>query len=142
MTSWRYLDYLTPGGGCPIQEWMELQEDEVIAVLRTILYERRELDDWQRPPTRHMKKQFKVLTNEHIGLAELRFGTATVFTRDKRTFRVAGWFRPEEREFVLFTGCEKSMGGQIEDPHDAFDIALGFKISLEAGIGETIAHKD
>jgi hypothetical protein len=142
MTSWHYLDYRTPGGECPIREWMGQQDDEVIAALRTILYERRELDDWQRPPTRHMEKQFRVLTDEHIGLAELRFWTTTVFTTAKRTFRVAGWFRPEEHEFVLFTGCEKSKEDRIEDPPDAFVIALGFKADLEAGIGDTIAHEN
>ena len=142
MASWRYLDYLTPRGTCPIQEWMAGQDDEVIAALRTVLYERRELTDWLQPPTKHLKKQFKVLGDEHAGLAELRFGTTTVFTSDERIFRIAGWFRPEERTFILFTGCEKLMGGQTEVPSNTFDIALGYKTDLENGVGTVHDHED
>ena len=135
MSPWRFLEYESDSGFNPFQDWYLRQDLEVKASLDLTVYQRRVTEDWVNPPSRHARKQFKILDKEHFGLAELRF-----WTNGKRTFRVAGLYQPSERQFVLFGGCEKLMGGQIYVPEDAFDLALKCKNALMKGRGKLIDH--
>lgn len=114
-----------------MQEWYAAQDDKVRASFDFTLYQRRVTDDWINPNPKSARKQFKTLDREHLGLAELRFGC-----EDGRDFRVAGLYRPDQREFVLFTGLAKKWRGLIQEPPDAFDVAMKYKKQFEVGIGE------
>ena len=136
MAAWRFFEYVSAGGENPFRNWYLKQDEEVRAALDLTVYERTATHDWLTPPSRHAKKQFKVLDQEHAGLAELRFWT----DGGRRRFRVAGIYDPWGRRFVLLDGCEKEMGGEIYLPSDAFDKALKHKAALESGKGHLVDH--
>lgn len=139
MSHWRFVEYVGADGKRPFSAWYCLQDKEVKAAFDFLVLQRRVMPDWTAAPSRASQKQFAQLTREHAGLHELRFWVSNdVRPSQPRRLRVAGIFRPSEREFVLLAGCEKRMGGEIYDPADAFDTALKLKAALEAGRGYAI----
>lgn len=135
MSPWHFLDYVTPDGRNPIQAWYEAQDEAVQAALDFTIKQLEVTDDWLWPQNKKLQRQFKILDGKHVGLTELRF-----WPDDGRTFRVPGIYRPTEREFVMFGGCEKRLRGIIHIPPDCFDVALKQKQALEAERGYTIEH--
>jgi hypothetical protein len=135
MNPWRFLEYVTSGGRNPLRDWYLSQDDAVRSALDFTIHQLRVTDDWLEPKRKSSKRQFSPLVNEHAGLGELRF-----WPDDGRKFRVPGIYRPNEREFIMFAGCEKRFGGLIQIPNDAFDVALKLKKEFEAGHGGVIVH--
>ena len=131
MTPWRFMDYVTPRGENPIQAWYAKQDPDVQAALDFTIHQLKVTDDWVEPGC----KQFSLLEHKHAGLSELRFWTS------KRKFRVAGLYRPNHRDFIMFVGCEKWLRGIFKyKPTNAFDAAMKFKNAFEAGKGYAIDH--
>ena len=126
MPLWRFMAYHVDPESCPIQDWYQVQGEEVQARFDASLATLGATADWMDT------WQFKALTRNHAGLGEIRFkidGTPI------RRFRPVGIWPPlVEREFILLLGCEKHRNLYI--PADAFTLALEYRRLLEAGIGE------
>jgi len=134
MIPWRFLDYVSPSGANLRQQWYDTQDDEVRAAFDFTVEQLRVTDDWFYPKDKKVKKKFKILDGKQAGLGELRFWT------HGRTFRVPGIFRPTDREFVMFGGCEKQWGGAIHIPADAFETAQRNRLAYESGQGHTVDY--
>lgn len=83
-------------------------------------------------------KEFKELGPPHKGLSELRIDLQIQSGKRqyKRHIRVAGLWLPEDHEFILLLGSEKS--GRIYCPNNAFNIAEDLKRDFEHGRGSLI----
>ncbi len=135
MTPWRILEYVTADGISPVQDWYEAQEDGVRAAFDNVILLLRAVEDWLNPE----RVEFANLKREHVGLSEVRFWFKPRFLAKHRKFRVAGLYRPDEREFVLLVGCEKRLRS-LYIPRDPFDLAMTYKQHLEVGEGGLREH--
>lgn len=139
MIPWGFKDYWTEDGRCPIREWYESLETAAQVAFDGTLLRLRGVNDWEPRSIR----EFRHLEREHAGLGEVRFwldakhpATGKTF---KRRFRAAGILRPEQRDFLLLVGCEKTGGPHIS--HSAFDVALEYRrLLLEQRRGEIREH--
>lgn len=133
MSPWRFIAYHPKGEGCPIRDWYEAQHPKVQVAFDFTLATLKGTDVWVGT------KEFKELTREHLGLAELRFNVefpkpGSPSGRVKRRFRPLGIWRPREREFVLLVGYEKS--GRLRLPPNVFVLAFKYKREFGLGMGE------
>ncbi len=132
------MDYETEDGLNLIQQWYEVQDDDVRAAFDATLYILMGTEDWDHPNV----KQFKVLTGKHVGLCEIRFKTDARHPNGKsykRRFRPVGVRLPDSRDFVLLLGCEKKRMNYI--PPNAFDLALDYRLQyFEQGRGSIYEH--
>jgi len=142
MAQWRFLDYYTDGSPptCPILDWLGKQDKRVLVALDATITTLKSEPDWDDPEV----LEFKFFTEEPFaGLGELRFQiierVAGSKKEIKRRFRIPGIYRPNEREFIMLTGCEKS--GRIKIPQYAFEDAMAMKVAFEKGKGEVDDHK-
>src|SRR5277367_4259777 len=99
MPVWTFLDYVTEGHACPIVDWYGTLPAEAQAAFDVLVDTLAETSDWDEP--KESRRKYKVLTNRHLGLCELKFRVAD------RKFRPIGILRPETREFIFLGGCEK-----------------------------------
>jgi hypothetical protein len=138
MASWRFMDYCTDDGRNLIQEWYAAQDDAVKVAFDATLFTLAATEDWEAASV----QEFKVLTERHAGLGEIRFDVEAKEPGwkkpRKRRFRPVGIWHPGEREFILLLGCEKS--GRIYTPLNAFDLALEYKAQFEQGRGTIREH--
>lgn len=132
MALWRFMDYCTEDGRNLIQEWYAAQAEAVKAAFDATLFILAATEDWT------VKKfdGFKILTERHVGLGEIRFDL--MLNRKKRKFRPVGIWPPSGRDFMILLGCEKS--GRIYTPLNAFDLALEYKAQFEQGRGTICEH--
>ena len=135
MTPWMFRDYVTADDHDVFDEWYSAQDDAVQAALDATLYLLRATNDWLDERV----GEFKQLTGKHAGLSEIMFDIQARQPGGrqwtKRRFRPAGLWRPEQRDFILFVGCEKRLRGLIYIPAGAFDRALEYKVAFEQGKG-------
>jgi hypothetical protein len=122
MSHWVFLDYCSNDGRNFIQEWYGNLSTTAQADFDLVMYILRATKDWTK------RKEYKALTEKHVGLSELRFKT------NKVQYRPVGVCKVESREFVFLLGCEKS--GRIYRPPNALDSALELKKMFEQGLGE------
>ena len=139
MSVWRFFDYITADGRNLMKDWYELQDEPVQARFDATLLILAGLDDWEDESV----EEFKPLTQNHIGLGEVRFHIEALAMGAKRThrrrFRPVGiWPTDTEHEFVLICGCEKI--GRSLVPHGAFETALLYKVDLKQGRGTISDH--
>lgn len=117
-----------------MEEWYRSQNMAVQAqfdyVLR-VLEVTEDIQEWEE------KKRFKVFTERHIGLCEIKF---TVQERGRaRKFRPLGFWHPGHNEFVLVMGLEKV--GRNYIPPTAFDFALDAQLNFfRDGSGTLYEH--
>lgn len=136
MALWGFFDYITEDGDNLIADWYDAQDPEVQAQFDATLFLLGATEDWEDEKV----KEFKPLTEKHVGLGEVRFHVNALAPGAKRPhlrrFRPVGTWPPTvDHEFVLILGCEKS--GRTFMPHNAFDLALDHKARLEQGRGTT-----
>jgi hypothetical protein len=132
MTPWRLLDYITESRINPIQDWYATQPDVVQVAFETTILTLKGTDDWLNPS----RKAFKELFRDHAGLSEILLFPDGLWPLFK--FRVAGLYRPQEREFIFLVGCKKRIRSYT--PPGAFDIAMEYKKAFDAGKGTTREH--
>lgn len=139
MSLWRFFDYCTEDGVNLIQVWYLEQDGKVRAAFDATVFVLGATKDWEDPKV----KEFKLLQNRHAGLAELRFDIDVRPPRApksyKRRFRPVGIWRPEQRQFILLLGCEKTR--LTYTPAGAFDTALKYKRQFEQGRGWIREHQ-
>src|SRR5216684_5231977 len=133
MTPWHLLDYVTPDGRNPFQEWYATLDAEAQAALDDTVLELKAIDDW----TDREGKEFKQFTESEAGLSEIRvsvFGEfkPRKFRPSRRRIRALGLYRPAQREFIFLDGFEKKHGGFIRIPANALDLAMRRKQDFEA----------
>jgi hypothetical protein len=133
MSFWQFREYLTDGmpPRCPIIEWYGTLGGDIQAVFDLLVLELMETEDWSKTEPNPRKRKYKVLTEKHAGLCELRFKF-----EGKRKFRPLGIWRPDKCDFIFLGGCEKT-GQDLTIPEGAFDSALKLKNAFDAGKGET-----
>src|SRR5262245_9303943 len=111
MEPWRFQDYWPYEGLNPIRRWEEAQDVDVRAAFDAVLNVLAQTEDWLAP---EMQELFRLLERDEEGLGEIVFATrfkrrgAKKFT--DRNFRVFAKLRLEDRDCVLFIGCEKRRG--------------------------------
>ena len=136
MALWRFFDYRTDDWPPrnPIQEWYGKQDLAVQAEFDATVAVLVATEDWEKA------KEFKILTRNHAGLAELRFSVITTKGKKKiiRRFRPLGIWHKETKEFIFLAGCEKAQG--LYDPQNVFELALDYKAKIEGGRGEICEH--
>lgn len=110
---------------CAFAHWYASIDEAARATFDNVTARLRTVEDWTDG-----RKEFKRLTERHRPLSEIRFRADLVDDRGrvtrKRKYRPVGLFRPddEHRDFILFGGASKDMGGLIYEPATAFDDAL------------------
>lgn len=122
-----------------IQVWREAQDPPVRAAFDATVLLLRGAVNWEIPEI----PEFKVLTEKHIGLSEIRFGVRPKRSERKiplRRFRPVGIYWPEQRAFGFILGSEKMMRGGVYIPGNAFDIALNYKHEWQEGKGRFDEH--
>lgn len=145
MGRWEFLDYHTDENPpkYPIRDWMAKQDRRVIQALEATITTLKGARIWDDPKVLEFRL-FK--EGQFVGLSELRFSIEDVNPfnpkqkkKIKRRFRIAGIWRPEDHDFILLTGCEKS--GYMKIPPDAFEQAMAMKIAYERdGRGDVDEH--
>jgi hypothetical protein len=94
---WTFLACPAPGGGRPLDRFVQDLGDEAVNNLTAVLEALQVIERkyWIRP-------QFDVLS-DYSKMGEIRFDG------DKKTYRVFGYFGPQNRRlhFTLLLGCEK-----------------------------------
>ena len=114
MALWRFMAYCMEGSGENlIATWYEAQDPAVQAAFDATLLTLGDTPDWSDEEV----KEFKVLTQEHVGLGEIRFNIEWKEEGRrpyKRRFRPLGIWPPTGKDFIILLGCEKS--GRTEIP--------------------------
>ena len=142
MTPWRILEFVTGGdGGIPFQKWYDTLDIEAQAALDDTILVLTTTDDW----TEREGREFGQFTKEEAGLSEIRFWVFGEFEprkyrRSRRRLRAFGLYQPEQRQFILFGGCEKRFGGYVYIPSDALSRAMKYKQDFKDGKGATRDH--
>jgi hypothetical protein len=142
MARWRFLDYYTDANPpkCPIWDWLGKQDKRTLAAFDATRGILQGVPNWDDPEV----LEFKFFRDgPFAGLGELRFHifekVAATKKQIKRRFRIAGIWRPDEHEFIMLTGCEKS--GKIKIPQDAFEQAMALKLAFEQEKGVLDDHR-
>lgn len=134
MIPWRFFDFARENGENPFETWHERQDLTVRGAFYWTLWRRQVMADWRNPAQKSAKKQFKVFSDKQLGLAELRFWPET----DGRKFRAVGLFRPDQRDFILFAGCQEFFGGAYYRPSDVMKVAMMDKRAFDERRGSLI----
>jgi hypothetical protein len=115
---WTFKACELPGGGRPIERFVESLGDEAENDLMAIVEALQHLERrfWTRP-------QFDILSG-YDGMGEIRFNG------DGNTYRVFGFFGPDRHEFTMVHGCEKK-----RDLKKDMDLAARRRRTIESGIG-------
>ena len=133
MALWRFMDYVDEGNNNLIQMWRTSQNDAVKAAFDATLLMLADTADWTSPRC----TEFKVLTEDHIGLGEIRFNVHD--EGKKRHFRPVGIWPRVGSDFIILLGIEKM--GRMLIPRDAFNEALRYKNLYERqGRGSICEH--
>jgi hypothetical protein len=141
MRPWRLLDYVTPTGRIPYQEWYESLDAEAQAAVDDTVLTLMAYDDW----TDRENREFKQLKRAEAGLSEIRSWVFGEFHPKKgrptrRRIRTFGLYRVAESKFVFLGGCEKKHGGYEYIPDNAKAQAMKHKQDFETGKGTTRDH--
>jgi len=139
MALWKFFDYVTADDQNLIRSWYDSQDEAVQAQFDATLIILGGIADWEDETV----LEFKPLTNQHVGLGEIRFHIEErppgAKKARRRRFRPVGiWPTGSEYEFILILGCEKTRIAYI--PAGAFDAALKHKAELENGRGSIYEH--
>lgn len=125
MNPWRFFEYVTEERTCAFADWYRSMDEAARATFDDVKARLSRAEDWTDG-----RKEFKHLTERHRPLSEIRFRADLVDDRGrvtkKRKYRPIGLFRPDDhhRDFILFGGASKDLGGLIYEPSTAFDDAL------------------
>lgn len=132
MRFWTFLDYLTEARTNPLSDWYGTLEPEVQAAFNVLVDFLEITENWDHQKPK--KRKYKMLTEKHIGLCELKFKVGS------RKFRPFGIRHGEIREFVFLGGCEKKGFFGTTDPPNAFDNGVILKKAYDVGKGTTREH--
>lgn len=137
MPGWRLLEYEDERGRRLFTDWYENQPADARAVFEpawSFLSAKLDPADWLA-----FGDRFLECKKQHLGLHEIKFKCPKNLRIGRLAdcqYRIAGHWRPHEREFVALRGCFKA-GRQDYEPANAFDDALKLRRRLLAGKGAT-----
>jgi hypothetical protein len=136
MAFWRFLDYITEANQNPIGDWYGKQRPDIQVDFDHLIKALSETKDWDEPKPK--RRKYKLLTEKHSEMCELKFNATTKRLGVARKHRVVGLWLKEQRTFILFGACQKWKFFTI--PIDAFDAALRLKEAFDLGRGGLSEH--
>lgn len=134
MTPWTIRDCVGTDGVNAVADWYAVQPAAIRAQIDAVLAVLRQTDDWLDPET----ELFKEFDKDDVGLSEIRFYFDQPRPRQhptRRRFRVIGWYRPDNRDFVGYIVCEEQ--GMNYIPLDCLDQAWSKHERFQLGLGVT-----